>query len=198
MAISVPASFLKKHGRQLGDVQPKKRTSVYDEIKKISVDNSPLVARNDSVHICEKDQSLTLILDGAMTVAHNKILRVKYQALGDYNDSWYARIARLVEKNQTAINKWKNSLKDGQRLILESVEASNRKAKDNDSSSGSFKPIVDGLVNASLVKDDSPDLLFILPPLPMKDKSPKIILRLKPSPSRSQFYSKDLYNLACS
>ncbi|MEH0791186.1 hypothetical protein ABJY94_19050 [Vibrio parahaemolyticus] len=167
----------------------KKPTKTKVKVKEIKACNSSLMCSSDYVEIDKNAKSITLILDGAKTISHNEILRQHYATLDSYNKSWYLRIGRLVESNKKLIDSWLN-LVSGNLLVFEGLEYSSS-ARDTDSSSGSFKPLVDGLVKAGLIKDDSPKFLLTLPPLPVKSSQPKIVLRLRPCPKLDSIFSHD-------
>lgn len=191
MAIRLSAKDVKSLGINInGDAKPKKKTSKTKvKIGNIKSSNSSLSCYGDTLIIDPIERSLTITLVDAKTISHNDILRQHYAALNGYNKSWYARIERVVGKHQSNVKTWLHSVK-GELLVFEGLEYS-KDVRDTDSSSGSFKALVDGMVNAGLVEDDSPKFLLTLPPLPVKSESPKIVLRLKPCPPLSNIFSKD-------
>ncbi|ELP5898583.1 hypothetical protein QTV49_000457 [Vibrio vulnificus] len=167
----------------------KKPTKTKVKVKEIRACNSSLMSISDTIHFDKKAESITLVLDGAKTISHNEILRQHYAALDSYNKSWYLRIGRLVNSNKRLVESWLNQV-SGKLLVFEGLEYSSS-ARDTDSSSGSFKPLVDGLVKSGLIKDDSPKHLLTLPPLPVKSDQAKIVLRLRPCPKLDSIFSHD-------
>lgn len=168
---------------------PIKTSKTREKVKLIKACNSSLLCTSDSIEVDHDLKSITLTLEGARTISHNEILRQHYATLDSYNKSWYLRIGRLVDSNKKIIESWKSSV-HGELLAFEGLEYSSG-VRDIDSSSGSFKPIIDGLVKSGLIEDDSPKFLLTLPPLPVKSSEHKIILRLKPCPSLYSIFSHD-------
>lgn len=167
----------------------KKPTKTKVKVKEIRSCNSPLMCNSDFITIDKTAKSITLTLDGAKTISHNEILRQHYATLDSYNKSWYLRIERLVNSSKKLVVPWIDLVSDNL-LIFEGLEYTSS-ARDTDSSSGSFKPLIDGLVKAGLIKDDSPKFLLTLPPLPVKSSQPKIVLRLRPCPRLDSIFSHD-------
>lgn len=191
MAIRLSAKDIKSLGINLGgDTKTKKKTTkTKEKIGSIKSSNSSLSCYRDTLIIEPVERSLTITLIDAKTISHNDILRQHYAALNGYNKSWYARIERVVGKHQSIVESWLQSVK-GELLVFEGLEYS-KDIRDTDSSSGSFKALVDGMVNAGLVEDDSPKFLLTLPPLPVKSEATKIVLRLRPCPPLESIFSKD-------
>ncbi|MCY9865123.1 hypothetical protein OTK49_21625 [Vibrio coralliirubri] len=191
MAIRLSVKDAKNLGINLGgNLKTKKKPSkTKEKIGNIKSSNSSLSCHADLFEVNANERSLTITLIDAKTISHNDILRQHYAALNGYNKSWYSRIERVVNKNKVEVQSWVNSVK-GELLIFEGLEYS-KDTRDTDSSSGSFKALVDGMVNAGLVEDDSPKFLLTLPPLPVKSEVPKIVLRLKPCPPLESIFSKD-------
>ena len=191
MAIRLSEKDVKRLGVNLGGSSKtkKKPSKTKEKIGCIKLANSSLSCHSDILEIDIESKAITITLVDAKTISHNDILRQHYAALNGYNKSWYARIERVVGKNKRAVEDWINSVK-GELLVFEGLEYS-KDTRDTDSSSGSFKALVDGMVNAGLVEDDSPKFLLTLPPLPVKSETYRIVLRLKPCPPLGDIFSSD-------
>ena len=167
----------------------KKTNNTQAKLSLIKGQNNSLSCLGDFVDFDKQTKSLTITLCDAKTISHNEILRQHYASLNGYNKSWYNRISNVIKRNKCKIELWVKSV-GSDLLLFEGLEYS-KYIRDTDSSSGSFKPLVDGLVRAGLVQNDSPEYLLIMPPFPVKSNEAKIVLRLRPCPNLSLFFSSD-------
>lgn len=140
---------------------------------------------DDFLRVLE-DGALAFSFPGATLLSQNRLLRTHDAQATGYKRQWKDRVCWLVLEHRALVETWKRSSPPP--YVMESIMVRrDGKRLDIDGAVGGLKYVVDGLVQAKVMVDDTQDNLLHSLPFTVEGSHAGLLVVLRPSPLRTGY-----------